>query len=68
MRYMPKIGPFKALEFNNPTAQTEDLYFKSIIPPSINTVFIFSKFASAHCNSPTVILTRAREPRQPSTL
>jgi hypothetical protein len=27
---MPKIGLFKALAFNNPTAQTEDLYFKSI--------------------------------------
>jgi hypothetical protein len=30
LRYMPKIGPFKALAFNNPTQQTEDLYFKSI--------------------------------------
>jgi hypothetical protein len=30
LRYMPKIGPFKALAFNNPTALTEDLYFKSI--------------------------------------
>jgi hypothetical protein len=30
LKYMPKIGPFKALAFNNPTAQTEDLYFKSI--------------------------------------
>jgi hypothetical protein len=30
LRYMPKIGPFKALAFNNPTAKTEDLYFKSI--------------------------------------
>src|ERR1700736_3712787 len=30
LRYMPKIGPFRALAFNNPTAQTEDLYFKSI--------------------------------------
>jgi len=30
LRYMPKIGPFKALAFNNPTAQTEDLYFESI--------------------------------------
>ena len=30
LRYMPKIGPFKAMAFNNPTAQTEDLYFKSI--------------------------------------
>ena len=30
LRYMPKIGPFKALAFNNPTPQTEDLYLKSI--------------------------------------
>src|SRR6266550_207400 len=30
LRYMPKIGPFKGLAFNNPTAQTADLYFKSI--------------------------------------
>ena len=30
LRYMPKIGPFKKLAFNNPTPQTEDLYFKSI--------------------------------------
>jgi hypothetical protein len=27
---MPKVGPFKALAFNNPTPQTENLYFKSI--------------------------------------
>src|SRR5271167_1793728 len=30
LRFMPKVGPFKALAFNNPTPQTEDLYFKSI--------------------------------------
>src|SRR6202167_1947880 len=30
LRYIPKIGPFKAMAFNNPTPQTEDLYFKSI--------------------------------------
>jgi hypothetical protein len=29
-RFMPKVGPFKGLGFNNPTPQTEDLYFKSI--------------------------------------
>jgi Zinc dependent phospholipase C len=29
-RFMPKIGPFKAMAFNSPTAQTEDMYFKSI--------------------------------------
>jgi hypothetical protein len=29
-RYMPKVGPFKGLGFNNPTPQTEDMYIKSI--------------------------------------
>jgi hypothetical protein len=30
LRFIPKIGPFKKLEFNSPTPQTEDLYIKSI--------------------------------------
>jgi hypothetical protein len=30
LRYMPKVGPFKGLAFNGPTAKTEDLYIKSI--------------------------------------
>jgi len=30
LRYFPKIGPFKAMAFKNPTPQTEELYFKSI--------------------------------------
>ncbi len=30
LRFMPKIGPFKGLAFDNPTPTTEDLYFKSI--------------------------------------
>jgi hypothetical protein len=30
LRYMPTVGPFKKLAFNNPTPQTEDLYIKSI--------------------------------------
>jgi hypothetical protein len=30
LRFVPKIGPFKALGFNNPTPKTEDLYIKSI--------------------------------------
>src|SRR5258708_33286873 len=30
LRYMPRVGPFKGLAFNNPTRQTEDLYIKSI--------------------------------------
>src|SRR6266567_3625560 len=30
LRMIPKIGPFRALDFNNPTPKTEDLYIKSI--------------------------------------
>jgi hypothetical protein len=30
LRYFPKVGPFKGMGFDNPTAQTEDLYIKSI--------------------------------------
>ena len=30
LRYMPKVGPFKALAFNSPTPQTAEMYFKSI--------------------------------------
>jgi len=30
LHYMPKVGPFKAMAFNTPTAQTEEMYFKSI--------------------------------------
>jgi len=30
LRFMPKVGPFKGLAFNNPTAKTEDLYIRSI--------------------------------------
>ncbi len=30
LRFIPKVGPFKGLGFDNPTAQTEDLYIKSI--------------------------------------
>jgi hypothetical protein len=30
LRYFPKIGPFKAMAFKNPTPQTQELYFKSI--------------------------------------
>ncbi len=30
LRFIPKFGPFKALAFNNPTPEMEELYFKSI--------------------------------------
>jgi hypothetical protein len=30
LRFMPKVGPFKAVAFKIPTTQTEDMYIKSI--------------------------------------
>ncbi len=30
LRYIPRVGPFKGLGFHSPTAQTEDMYIKSI--------------------------------------
>jgi hypothetical protein len=30
LRLVPKFGPFKSLGYRDPTAQTEDLYFKSM--------------------------------------
>ena len=30
LHYLPKIGPFKAMAFKNPTPKTEEMYFKSI--------------------------------------
>ena len=30
LRFLPKIGPLKALDFKIPTPKTEDMYFKSI--------------------------------------
>ena len=29
-KVVPKVGPFKALDFKEPTSKTEDLYFKSV--------------------------------------
>ncbi len=43
MRLMPKVGPFKGLAFKSPTAQTEDLYIKSID----TTVLEYRKFLQA---------------------
>jgi hypothetical protein len=30
LKYFPKVGPFKGMGFDSPTAKTEDLYIKSI--------------------------------------
>src|SRR6201984_655658 len=51
LRYMPKIGLFKGLAFNNPTPQTEDLYIKSI-----NTTIDEYRFFLKQVNTDTLVL------------
>jgi len=55
LRYMPKIGPFKGLAFNNPTPQTEDLYFKSI-----NTTVDQYRVFLEEVRSDTLVLAQLR--------
>ena len=66
LRYMPKIGPFKALAFNNPTPQTEEMYFKSI-NTSVDQYRIFleqlrtSSLLLPNCDLDSGNLTKAAE-------
>ncbi len=66
LRYMPRIGPFKGLGFNNPTPQTEDLYIKSI-NATVDQYRIFltgvrtHSLALANCDFDTGEPTRAAE-------
>jgi len=54
LRYIPKIGPFKGLAFNNPTPQAEDLHIKSI-NTTVDEYRVFLKeqgtdTRAAHCD------------------
>ncbi len=66
LRYMPKIGPFKALAFNNPTAQTEEMYFQSI-NTSVDQYRIYLRqvragsLELANCDFDTGKMTKAAE-------
>jgi Zinc dependent phospholipase C len=66
LRYMPRFGPFKGLAFNNPTAQTEDLYIKSI-NTTVDRYRVFleevrnNTFALPNCDLDTGQLTAASE-------
>ena len=66
LRYMPKIGPFKRLAFNNPNPQTEDLYIKSINTTVDQYRAFFERCARIHsvlpnCDFDTGNPTRAAE-------
>ena len=68
LRYMPKIGPFKGLAFNNPTPQTEDLYFKSI-NTTVDQYRAFLKQVRTDSTrrSPIAISILATKPRRRNT-
>ena len=51
LRYIPKVGLFKGLAFNNPTAKTEDLYIKSI-----NTTVDQYRAFLHHAHTDTLVL------------
>ncbi len=67
LRFMPKIGPFKGLAFNNPTPQTEDLYIKSINTTVDQYRIFLEQCALTRWCCPTAILTAASRPRQQNT-
>ena len=66
LRYMPKIGPFRALAFKNPTPQTEEMYFKSI-NTTVDQYRIYLKEVGtgtlelANCDFDTGKVTKAAE-------
>ena len=46
LRYMPKIGPFKGLAFNNPTPKPKIYISRASIQPSISTALFSRKCAN----------------------
>ena len=66
LRFVPKIGPFKGLGFNNPTPKTEDLYIKSINTTVAHYRVLLEqtrarKLALPNCDLDDGQLTRAAE-------
>jgi len=68
LRYMPKIGPFRALAFNNPTPQTEDMYFKSINTTVDQYRIYLQQVRAGTLELANSDLTVGKKPLPPSTL
>jgi hypothetical protein len=64
LRYMPRVGPFKGLAFNNPTPQTEDLYFKSINTTVDQYRAVSRRSAERHLCFQTPISIAASRPKR----
>ncbi|HXB54796.1 MAG TPA: zinc dependent phospholipase C family protein [Vicinamibacteria bacterium] len=63
LRLIPKFGPFKALAFQIPTTQTEDMYIKSVDKTVENYASLLSEVGSENLHLPNIDCDTGREPR-----
>jgi len=63
VRWIPKIGPLKILAFKIPTAETEDLYIKSVNKTVENYAALLRQVNDEGFQLPNVNCDTAKEPR-----
>ena len=55
LKLIPKVGPFKAVNFKIPTQQTEDMYIKSVNETVENYTQLLSQARTQNLTCPTAI-------------
>jgi hypothetical protein len=63
LRLIPKVGPFKAVNFKIPTQQTEDMYIKSVNETVENYATCSARQTTQNLTCPTAIAIPGRETR-----
>ncbi len=63
LRVVPKIGPFKAVDFKIPTTQTEDMYIKSVNATVQNYTALLGEAGGGNLNLPNRDCDTGRETR-----
>jgi len=63
LRLVPKIGPFKALAFQIPTTQTEDMYVKSVDKTVENYASLLREVGAGDLQLPNTDCDTGRPPR-----
>jgi hypothetical protein len=63
LRLMPKIGPFKALAFEIPTTQTQDMYIKSVDKTVENYASLLREVGNENLQWPNTDFDTGRPPR-----
>jgi hypothetical protein len=63
LRLIPKVGPFKAVNFKIPTQQTEDMYVKSVNDTVENYTHLLSHAGSENLDLPNRDCDTGRETR-----